>query len=85
MTIKKISGFLNRYLHWHDIQYFKSKNFKIYDFGGLSLSQSNRKLQQIDKFKLSFGGTIIQEYNYMLTSNPIYKKIIPILMLNRGF
>ena len=30
----KLSGDLNRYLHWHEIQAYKDRGFKLYDFGG---------------------------------------------------
>lgn len=33
----KIYGNLNRYLHWEDMKYFKSKGLKSYDWGGTTI------------------------------------------------
>lgn len=33
----KIYGKLNRYLHWEDIKYFKSRGLKTYDWGGTTI------------------------------------------------
>ena len=59
---KSLIGRSNRRLHWEEMIFYKRKMFDIYDFGGLSLSDS-KTLSQIDKFKLGFGGKIITEYN----------------------
>ncbi len=77
---KKLSSYLNRYLHWHDILYFKDKGFLTYDFGGINLDR-NSDTYGITKFKLSFGGEIVKQYNYLLVpkiyySNKIFKKFL---------
>jgi hypothetical protein len=59
---KSLIGRSNRRLHWEEMIFYKRKMFDIYDFGGLSLSDS-KTLYQIDKFKLGFGGEIVTEYN----------------------
>jgi lipid II:glycine glycyltransferase (peptidoglycan interpeptide bridge formation enzyme) len=69
---KKLSGYLNRYLHWYAIKKFKSENFKIYDFGGINLDR-NSETYGITKFKLSFGGEIIKQYDYILHKIPHLK------------
>ena len=61
---KKIIGFANRYLHYKDILFFKEKNFVKYDLGGYAHETNNIKLEGINKFKDSFGGEMIAEYNY---------------------
>jgi len=60
-----ISSFLNKYLHWYAIQKFKNEGFKLYDFGGINLNK-NSKTYGITKFKLSFGGDIVKEYDYLI-------------------
>ncbi|WP_059172551.1 hypothetical protein [Bacillus sp. FJAT-27445] len=55
-------GRANRYLHWQDILYFKKKNYRLYDFFGLSIDESNIDQQNINQFKKSFGGEEIVEY-----------------------
>ena len=73
---KKISNFLNRYLHWYAIQEAKKMGFKIYDFGGINLNP-NSETYGITKFKLSFGGNIIKEYNYIVHK---YAKLAHLLL-----
>jgi lipid II:glycine glycyltransferase (peptidoglycan interpeptide bridge formation enzyme) len=48
-------GLANRYLHYKDIEYFKEKKYKIYDFGGISKNKNEDELN-IAKFKQGFGG-----------------------------
>lgn len=74
----KIYGFANRYLHFKDIEFFKNQNIKYYDFGGVSKSK-DLKLQNIDKFKMSFGGYEEYQNSYFnLTMKILYlvRKII---------
>jgi hypothetical protein len=59
---KSLIGRANRMLHWDEIVFYKRKLYDIYDFGGLSLSDSVA-LSQIDNFKLGFGGKVVVEYN----------------------
>ncbi|MEH7073446.1 peptidoglycan bridge formation glycyltransferase FemA/FemB family protein [Neobacillus drentensis] len=55
-------GRANRYLHWHDILYFKKENYHLYDFYGISLDENNKDQQNINQFKRSFGGEEVTEY-----------------------
>jgi hypothetical protein len=59
---RSLIGRANRYLHWMDINAFKDRGFRIYDFGGLALNNENPVLNNIDQFKLGFGGKIVTEY-----------------------
>jgi hypothetical protein len=68
--IAKISGFSNRYLHWQEIQHYKKNDFMLYDFGGIGDGTDS-----IAKFKLSFGGLQLQEYNYVF-AGPIVSKFL---------
>jgi hypothetical protein len=55
-------GALNRYLHWHEMQRYYAQGYMYFDFGGVShLGES------IARFKLSFGGTLLPQYFYLLS------------------
>lgn len=56
-------GVANRLLHWYEIKYFKSKGLSIYDFGGISTDKDDTHMMNINRFKQSFGGKEIIEYN----------------------
>lgn len=60
-TNEKLRAYSNKYLHWQDIQSFKSSELKTYDFGGINLEQH----PGISKFKISFGGEVIDCYSYI--------------------
>jgi hypothetical protein len=51
--IKQEAGHISRWLCWQEIQYFKEKGYRIYDWGGIS---KHGELKGIDDFKRSFGG-----------------------------
>lgn len=55
-------GRANRYLHWQDILFFKEKEYRYYDFLGLSIDKNDHNQQNINKFKKGFGGEEITEY-----------------------
>ena len=61
-------GMANRYLHKEDIMYFKSKGKKIYDWGGAGTS---KEVENITKFKKSFGGEEVIQYNARVHSGLI--------------
>ena len=56
-------GWINRYLHWYTMLYFKERGFKTFDWGGYS-NDPNSPLVGIDRFKASFGGEKIELYDY---------------------
>ncbi len=56
---KSLAGYANRGLHDADIVYFKSNGFQRYDWGNIS---SETEPNEIDKFKLSFGGKVETVY-----------------------
>ena len=56
-------GWINRYLHWHTMLYFKAESFKTFDWGGYS-NNPNSPLAGIDKFKAAFGGEKVILYDY---------------------
>lgn len=52
----------NRLLHWHDIKRFKEAGLKCYDFGGVCLDERRPELSGIDRFKMGFGGVVVDEF-----------------------
>jgi hypothetical protein len=48
-------GRANRYLHWKDIQSFKRKGCKWYNFGGKVINEEDRGGQNVNKFKVEYG------------------------------
>lgn len=57
---RALIGRCNKSLHWQEIKEAKNMKFSFYDFGGISIDGST---SNIDKFKSSFGGVLIEEYN----------------------
>ncbi len=72
---KKIIGYANRFLHYKDMIYFKSKGFEIYDFGGYAKDTIDSEKKGINFFKDSFGGKLIEEFNYYSIPAYLGKKI----------
>src|ERR1700683_424643 len=65
-AVATMCGSLNRYLHWHEIGAYREKGFATYDWGGCGADKSNG----IRRFKLSFGGTIVNEHTYLCAGSP---------------
>jgi hypothetical protein len=57
----RLSGTLNRYLHWHELVTYKQQGIELYDFGGIGDGSSS-----VAKFKLSFGGFRVNDYSYVV-------------------
>lgn len=57
---KNIIGRANKFLHWKDIQFFKSIGIEIYDLGGIC---SYENPNGIDRFKINLGGKPKSYYN----------------------
>lgn len=62
----KLSGFLNRFLHWHEICAYREEGFGIYDLGGIRRDKSDG----ITQFKMSFGGEVVTEHTYLCAGVP---------------
>ncbi|MBI4346360.1 MAG: hypothetical protein HY553_05870 [Elusimicrobia bacterium] len=60
---RSLIGRAHRLQHWRDIQRLRAAGLRTYDFAGLYLGTSDRKLTGIDDFKRSFGGRIVSEFN----------------------
>ena len=67
-------GRANRWLHYQDILLFKSRGlvFLDLDFGGYAKVSPNVELQRINQFKEGFGGTLVEQSNYI--SGPVICK-----------
>lgn len=57
-----LSGALNRYLHWYEIESYKEQKFELYDMGGFEVEEDLG--HSLTRFKLSLGGFILRENNY---------------------
>ncbi len=61
---RNVIGRANKLLTAKDIFHFKEKGFKLMDFGGYAENTEDKSLKGINEFKLSFGGTKVECYNY---------------------
>ncbi len=74
-----LSGSLNRFLHWREIQNYHERAFELYDFGGTEAAFNN-----IARFKLSFGGFELLEHCYVFMGDlagqlyALYKNLSPL-------
>lgn len=59
----------NKYLHYMDMKEFKKNGFEIYDWGGIAYQSENENLKGINKFKESFGGSLVEQQNLY---SPLY-------------
>jgi hypothetical protein len=55
---------LNRWLHWYEMQMYKSEGMCIYDLGGVGTDTP--ETAAIARFKNSFGGARAIEHNYIV-------------------
>jgi hypothetical protein len=53
----------NRFHHWSDILRFRDEGLAIYDFGGWYPGSRNQVLLRINRFKESFGGELVVQYD----------------------
>jgi len=65
---------LNRKLHWYEIQFFKDRGFRIFDFGGINPSPAS-PTYSITLFKMSFGGYIVKYYNLWVSSSKMIRAL----------
>jgi lipid II:glycine glycyltransferase (peptidoglycan interpeptide bridge formation enzyme) len=59
---RNLIGKANKALHWYEVKESKYLQARHYDFGGLSTDNSTKN---IDQFKLSFGGEVVNEFNVL--------------------
>ncbi|MFK2826907.1 hypothetical protein QYG89_14725 [Bacillus sp. B190/17] len=75
-TRKRILSNAHRYLKWKDMTWLKNNGYRVYDSGGLT-SDNN-----IRKFKLEFGGTIVTEYSGYVANTLKGRMLLGIRRLN---
>lgn len=79
---KSMAGWANRGLHDHDIMHFKKQGYEVYDWGNIASFESPN---QIDKFKMNFGGEIKTAYCYFVGNTLKGKFLIKLRELkNKG-
>jgi hypothetical protein len=78
---KQLTGRANKLLHFKDMLWFKEAGIKIYDFGGYANETTDKGLQGINNFKMSFGGEKVVCNNYSSYTYHIIKKIAAFLGL----
>ena len=62
-SARNLVGRANRYLHWHDIRFFRDRGYDLYDFGGLDVTGRSEKTSRIAHFKRGFGGEVRPVYS----------------------
>jgi hypothetical protein len=62
----RLVGNLNRMLHRHNMRLYKEEGFDTYDWGGISDDRSDGRV----RFKMSFGGAVVEEYTYLCAGWP---------------
>jgi lipid II:glycine glycyltransferase (peptidoglycan interpeptide bridge formation enzyme) len=72
---KQLAGRANKLLHYFDMCEFKNEGIRVYDFGGYDKNSTDKGMQGINSFKLSFGGTITECHNYFSYPYVIIKKL----------
>jgi hypothetical protein len=63
-----VVGALNRYLLWHEIEHYRRRGVRYFDFGGVTLDRQS-PLYSIARFTLSFGGEVVEERVVGLTGD----------------
>ncbi|WP_285397281.1 hypothetical protein [Lysinibacillus sp. fls2-241-R2A-57] len=68
--LKQQIRFANRYLLWENIMMFRSKGYARYDFGAVT------NKEEINEFKVGFGGQEVEVYYGYLTDSRLGKLIL---------
>jgi lipid II:glycine glycyltransferase (peptidoglycan interpeptide bridge formation enzyme) len=62
---QKLIGDAHRLIHWEAIKYAKAKGIKVFDWGGYYTGKKKDPQKEgINHFKRSFGGELVNHYNY---------------------
>jgi len=69
----RLIGNINRWLTWESLVYAKEHGIKIFDLGGFYTGNvPDPQKEAINKFKKSFGGTLVTYYHYRKDYLPLY-------------
>ena len=64
-SLASLIGWANRLLHWEALRYAKDKGITEFDWGGLwPETEADQDKQNLNRFKLSFGGDVVTRYCY---------------------
>ncbi|MCC8426368.1 hypothetical protein [Mucilaginibacter sp. UR6-11] len=69
---RAVIGRANRLLHFKDMCHFKENGYKTYDLGGYAAGTTDEALLKINQFKDSFGGTLVQESDFLPIAARLY-------------
>ncbi|WP_281532033.1 hypothetical protein [Anaerocolumna aminovalerica] len=75
-VLGNLIGYANKYLHWEDMCYMKHVGIQNFEWGGIS---SKDEPNGIDKFKMSFGGEVVQLKNCIFANSlkgRLYVKVL---------
>jgi hypothetical protein len=61
-TQRSLVGRANRYHHWRDMLRFKEAGATVYDFGGWYAGNTDAEMLGINRFKETFGGSVVVHY-----------------------
>ena len=62
---RNLIGRANRALHYLNMLNFKARGVTTYDLGGYAFGTQDPELQEVNEFKDSFGGQLVEESNYI--------------------
>lgn len=77
--ILKIAGYFNKCLHDKVIEYFKLKGKAYYNFGGIAINTTNKKMLGINKFKQGFGGRTSVYFEYESLAVVMFRRFTSII------
>ncbi len=81
---RSLIGRANRALHYLNMLNFKDRGIVTYDLGGYALNTKDPELQEVNEFKDSFGGQLVEESNYVSLPLHWLRKINKLLRGKRG-
>jgi hypothetical protein len=73
---RNLIGRANKYLTVKNILHFKQQGLQVFDFGGYAANTTDESLLGINKYKLLFGGTVVESVNYSSYPQWILKKVM---------
>ncbi len=69
--VRNLVGRANRYHHWRDMLKFREGGIATFDWGGWYCGNRDAERLRVNRFKESFGGAIIQEYDGWVARSPL--------------
>lgn len=84
----KVIGDSNRLLHWEAIKWAKEQGIGEFDWGGFwpeGEAAADPTKAGINSFKQSFGGKIVDDFQYQKVYSPLYRVASKILQATRPF